>query len=280
MAINIVLIGAHPDDCEIKAGGVCVKWAREGYRVVLIAMTNGDIGHYKMAGGPLARRRAAEARLSAERAGVDCFVLDNHDGELEPTLVVRKQIVRLIREFEADVVITHRPNDYHPDHRNTSQVVHDSAYMVTVPYFCPDVPCLEKNPVFLYMMDTFEKPCPFEADIAVDVGDAMDAKWSMLDAMESQVYEWLPWHDGVLDEVPTDDPAHRLKWLKKRWGPYFRQPAKRASGALARWYGKTAASKIRYAELFELSEYGHQASDTEIRRIFPFLPAKAKRKKG
>jgi LmbE family N-acetylglucosaminyl deacetylase len=234
-------------------------------------MTNGDVGHHEMAGGPLAKRRAAEARLSAERAGVMDLVLDHHDGELEPTLAVRKKVVEIIREFAADIVLTHRPNDYHPDHRYTSVLVQDAAFMVTVPHFCPAARSLHRNPVFLYLMDSFKKPTPFQPDIAVDVSDVMDVKWSMLDAMESQMYEWLPWLEDKLDTVPAD-PVQRRKWLEKTWDPFFAEPAKAARAALEQWYGKKAAVKIRYAELFEICEYGHQPSTEEIKRLFPFFP--------
>lgn len=269
--MNIVCIGAHPDDAEVFAGGTCVKWARLGHRVLLVSMTNGDAGHHEMAGGALAKRRAAEARLSAERAGVKHLVLDCHDGELEPTLAVRRRVVEIIRDFSADIVLTHRSNDYHPDHRYTSILVQDAAFMVTVPSFCPGSPALAKNPVFLYLMDSFKKPAPFEPSIAVDVSDVMDVKWSMLDAMESQVYEWLPWLDGTLDTVPASE-APRRKWLEDMWRPFFTAPAREARAALAEWYGKKTAAKIRYAELFEISEYGHQPSRDEIKRLFPFFP--------
>ena len=271
--MNIVCIGAHPDDAEVFAGGTCVKWARLGHRVWLVSMTNGDVGHHEMAGGPLAKRRAAEARASAQRAGVLDLILDYHDGELEPTLAVRKRVVEIIREYEADIVLTHRPNDYHPDHRYTSIVVQDAAFMVTVPYFCAGLPALRKNPLFLYLMDSFQKPTPFRPDIAVDVTDVMDVKWSMIDAMESQMYEWLPWLDGVLDTVPQGE-RERRSWLEKAWGPLFAEPTKKGRSALAKWYGKKAAAKVRYAELFEICEYGRQPSDQEIRLLFPFLPKK------
>lgn len=271
------MIGAHPDDCELKAGGTCVEWLRAGFRVMLVSLTNGDAGHHEMAGGPLARRRAAEAGLAAERAGLDSLVLDNHDAELSPSLGVRKQVVRIIRTFEADVVVGHRANDYHPDHRAAAQAVQDAAYMVTVPNFCPDVPVLKKNPVFLCFMDSFTNPAPFRPDVAVDVGNAMEVKWQMLDAMESQVYEWLPWHEGNLHTVP-EDAQERFKWLQKTWDPSFRQPAKGARAALAKWYGKAAAAKVRYAEFFEISEYGHRPSKAEIREIFPFKPANVRKK--
>lgn len=273
--MNIVVIGAHPDDAEVFAGGVAVKWARLGHHVLFVSMTNGDIGHHEMAAGPLAKRRAAEARRSAERAGVRELVLDFHDGELEPTLDARKRIVEIIRKFEAGLVLTHRPNDYHPDHRYTSVIVQDAAFMVTVPHFCPAAPALRKNPVFLYLMDAFRKPTPFQPDIAVDVSDVMDVKWAMLDAMESQMYEWLPWLDGLLDTVPTE-PEARREWLTRTWDPFFTEPADLARTALEKWYGKRMAQNVRYAELFEICEYGHQPSEEEIRDLFPFLPRKGK----
>jgi len=269
--MNIVCIGAHPDDAEVHAGGTCVKWARLGHHVLFVSMTNGDIGHHEMGGGPLAMRRNAEAHRSAEHAGVRHLILDCHDGELEPTLQVRKRVVEIIREFAADIVLTHRSNDYHPDHRYTSLAVQDAAFMVTVPHFCPGAMPLMKNPVFLYFMDSFRKPTPFQPDIAVDVSDVMDVKWFMLDAMESQVYEWLPWLDRRLDTVPQER-AERLAWLKEAWDPRFTEPAKVGRTALARWYGKRTAAKIRYAELFEICEYGHQPSRAEIKRLFPFFP--------
>lgn len=271
--MNIIVFGAHPDDCEVFAGGSCVKWANAGHRVLMVSMTNGDIGHHEMAGGALAKRRAVEARLSAERAGVRDLVLDIHDGELEPTLAVRRRVVEIIREFEADIVLTHRPNDYHPDHRYTSIVVQDSAFMVTVPHFCPAAPPLRKNPVFLFLMDQFQKPAPFQADIAVDVSDVMDVKWSMLDAMESQMYEWLPWLDGILESVPVEASARR-DWLQRTWDPFFRAPTSVGRAALEKRYGKRHATRVKYAELFEICEYGHQPSEQEIRRLFPFFPKK------
>ena len=270
--MNIVCFGAHPDDCEVFAGGTSVKWAQAGHRVVFVSMTNGDVGHHEMTGEPLAKRRSREAKRSADLAGAVEVVFDNHDGELTPSLALRKQVVELIREFEADIVLTHRPNDYHPDHRYTSQVVQDAAFMVTVPNFCPNAPALAANPVFLYLMDRFTKPYRFHPDIAVDVDDVMDVKWDMLDAMDSQFYEWLPWLDRTTD-VPKDSDARR-GWLKETWAPFFTQPAHSARDALERWYGPRGGD-VTYAELFEICEYGYQPSDDELRRFFPFFPAAA-----
>ena len=75
----------------------------------MVSVTNGDIGHWSEAGGPLARRRAAEAAECGRILGSQTEVLDIHDGELEPTLENRRTVTRLIREWKADVVIAHRP---------------------------------------------------------------------------------------------------------------------------------------------------------------------------
>lgn len=280
--MNIVCVGAHPDDCECFAGGVAVLWARAGHRVLFISMTNGDAGHHLMGGGPLAVRRAKEARLSAERGGVQDLVLGYHDGELTPSLELRKELVRIIRRYNADIVLSHRPNDYHPDHRYASILVQDAAFMVTVPNFCSDTPRLERNPVFMYMSDTFTKPVPFIPDIAVDVTPVMDVKLDMLDAMESQVYEWLPWLDGQLDNVPAD-PVARKKWLAAAWSPFFKKHTRLALPALKRWYSPEQRKKIQFAESFEICEYGHQPSDAELARLFPFFkkpPRPARKRAG
>ncbi len=265
--MNIVCIGAHPDDPEWYAGAAMAQWARAGHRVLSLALTNGDIGHHLMAGGVLAQRRAAESKCSAERAGIRSLVLDNHDGELMPTLELRRQVVRIIRNERANLVLTDRPWDYHHDHRYISVAVQDAAFMVTVPNFCPDTPALEKNPIFLYMMDTFQKPLPFQPDVVLDVDSTMDIKWAMLDAMASQMYEWLPWLERLPGTVP-EAPEARLDYLRGFAGPYFRQFADRARAQLIAKYGDRA-HLVEYAELFEICEYGSPPDAAFIAELFP-----------
>ena len=181
--LRIIVFGAHPDDCEIKAGGTAALWAAQGHHVKFVSVTNGDIGHAEMAGGALAQRRTAEVKEAAKILGIESEVLDIHDGELLPTLENRKRFVKLIREWKADIVMGHRPNDYHPDHRYVGVLMQDAAFMVTVRFFCPDVPQLAKNPVFLYLSDNFRKPNPFAPDVVVatdavpcqEAGRALDA---------------------------------------------------------------------------------------------------------
>jgi LmbE family N-acetylglucosaminyl deacetylase len=202
--LNVIAFGAHQDDCDQRAGGTAAKLAALGHRVRFVSVTNGDAGHQTEGGGALADRRRKEAQEAGRRLGVDYIVLDNHDGELLPTLKPREEIIRQIRLWKADLVLAPRPNDYHPDHRYTGVLVQDAAYMVVVPNVTPDTPALRKNPVFMYFQDGFQRPNPFRADVAVAIDDVIEKKIDALDAHVSQMYEWLPWVAGNLGNVPKD----------------------------------------------------------------------------
>jgi LmbE family N-acetylglucosaminyl deacetylase len=266
--IRIIAFGAHPDDCDIRASGTAALWVKMGYAVKFVSVTNGDAGHQAMHGVELARRRLAEAKESARRQGIEYDVLDNHDGELLPTLAVRELIIREIRGWKADVVLAPRPNDYHPDHRYTGVLVQDAAYMVVVPNVTPDVPALRKNPTFFYYQDGFLRPNPFRPDVAISLDDVIDQKINALDSHVSQFYEWLPWVDGKLDQVPTD-PAERKAWLKStRYTP----PTPEIRAALVKWYGADKGNRTKYYEAFEICEYGSRPDEARLRRLFPMLP--------
>lgn len=265
--LKIIMIGAHPDDCDIKGGGTAALFVQMGHQVKFVSVTNGDAGHMKEGGGMLAKRRIAEAKEAGRRLGVTYDVLDHHDGELLATLPIRLEIIRLIRDWDADVVISHRSNDYHPDHRYTAILVQDAAYMVGVPNIAPDTPPLRKNPVFLYFQDNFQKPYPFKADIAIDITPVLDKKIDAMDAHESQFYEWLPWIGNYAEEVPTDK-GERKAWLKSK---RTSAPNAAVHEALKTWYGESKASQVKYAEAFEICEYGSQPSKEEIKRLFPML---------
>ncbi len=265
---RFLFFGAHPDDCEDKAAGTAALLARAGHPVKFVSLTMGDKGHYEQSGPPLVQRRAAETEEAARRLGIaDSDILDHSDGELMPTLDARKQVIRLIREWRADVVVSHRPNDYHPDHRYGGQIVQDAAYLVQVPHMLPSVPPTPSNPVFLYFQDDFQHPYPFRHDIAVATDPVADVRLSSLDAHASQFYEWLPWVSGDLDAVPSNSEARR-EWLATWW----RRPVTSAQrDALATWYGADRAPQIHHAESFQIAEYGRQPSETELRALFPML---------
>lgn len=266
--MNIIVFGAHPDDCEYYAGGTAIKWGRVGFRVKFVSVTNGDAGHHEHTRSELARIRKAEAAEADKLLGVASEVLDNPDGDLLPTLDVRQKLIRLIRSWNADVVISHRPWDYHPDHRNTAIAVQDTAYMVIVPKVCPDTPPLKKNPVYLYTADGFHHPEPFRPDIIVPLDDVFSQKVCALHMMPSQFYEWLPWTAGELDRVPKANDERRA-WLERRMRPWF---ANRFPDETAKAYGKAVADTIKLAETFQVCEYGRQLSKEDIRALFPFLP--------
>lgn len=265
--LRIVVIGAHPDDADIKAGGTAILWAKMGHEVKFVSVTNGDAGHQTEGGGALAMRRMEEARESAKRMGITAYViLDNHDAELVPSLDIRKQVIREIRKWDADLVITHRTNDYHPDHRYTGVLVQDAAFLVAVPNVCPDTPPLEKNPVFMYLQDNFLKPYPFQPDIVVSIDEVFEQKIHALEAHESQFYEWLPWVNGR-QEVPAD-PVQRKQMLRTSRTTKI-TPTMQTS--LVRWYGQAKANEVKHAEAFEICEYGTQPSEDMIHQLFPML---------
>lgn len=265
--LNVIVIGAHPDDADIRAGGTAIKYAKAGHNVLFVSLTNGDAGHHEKGGGALARIRRAEAAEAGKRFGVEYMVLDNHDGELMPTLENRLEVIRLIRKWNADIVMGPRPNDYHPDHRNAAILVQDAAYMVIVPNVASDVPPLEKNPVFMYVEDRFQKPYPFEPDIAVDVTNEFEQKVYAMAAHESQMFEWLPWTGQRLDQVPKTE-KERLKWLAEWRKPVNSDDVKKS---LVKWYGADKAANIEIAEAFEICEYGRRPSEEELKKLFPFF---------
>jgi LmbE family N-acetylglucosaminyl deacetylase len=271
--LHIICFGAHPDDNEFRTGGVGALWAAQGHHVKFVSVTNGDIGHWGMAGGPLAQRRTAEVMQCAEILGIETQVLDIHDGELLPTLENRKWITKLIREWQADIVICHRPNDYHPDHRNVGQLVQDAAYMVTVPFFCPDVPHLTHNPVFLYSQDGFQKPTPFSADIVVGIDAVIDKKLACVEALASQTLEGGANGSDQLYPADPEGQRRRKEDVRKSFDGRWASSANRYRKGLERWYGAEAGKQVKYAEAFEICEYGRQPNPDEIRRLFPFFPA-------
>jgi LmbE family N-acetylglucosaminyl deacetylase len=269
--LRILVLGAHPDDADYKAGGTSAYWRRLGHEVKFVSVTNGGAGHQTLRGEALVARRRAEAQAAAAVIGATYDVLDFPDAALMPTLDARHQIIRLIRAFKPDLLLTHRPNDYHPDHRYTSVLVQDAAYLLTVPAVCPDVPHLERDPVVLYLSDDFQKPIPFRADVVVDVGPQMDALVDMLHCHVSQFYEWLPYNFGHADSVPTGD-AQRREWLKAGMQHRLRPLADRHRDRVVQTYGAVQGNKIEYIEAFEVCEYGSPLDAAARTRLFPFLP--------
>jgi len=268
--LRIIAFGAHPDDAELKASGVAALWAAAGHKVKFVSMTNGDVGHFGTAGGPLARRRAAEVAECARILGIETEVMDIHDGELTPSLENRKTMARLIRSWQADIVMGHRPYDYHPDHRYTGVLMDDSAVVVVAPFFVPDTPPTRRNPVFLYYSDGFQDPKPFTPSIVVGIDDVAEKKWACVSAMPSQFGDEDSWQGRTLPNVPKGDrerAAYLLDIVKKRNLAIADQFRDR----LVSLYGAERGKKVQYAEAFQLGQYGRQPSLDDLKRLFPTL---------
>jgi LmbE family N-acetylglucosaminyl deacetylase len=269
--LRILVIGAHPDDADIKAGGTAAKWCALGHVVRLLSLTNGQAGHQSMHGPQLAARRRAEAAAAAAIIGATYEVLDHPDGQLDLRLEYRHEVICLIRSFRPDLIITHRSTDYHPDHRAAGVLVQDASYLLTVPAICSQVAHLPACPVILYFSDAFTKPNRFEAHVVVDIADEWNRVVAMLHCHQSQFYEWLPFNAGYLDEVPAGDEARR-EWLAERLRRRIEPLADRFRDLVIRTYGPERGACIRTIEAFEVSEYGAPLDAQARARLFPFLP--------
>lgn len=265
--LRIIAFGAHPDDVELRAGGIATQWAAKGYKVKFVAMTNGDVGHFESSGGALAIRRTAEVQECARIFGIETEVMDIHDGELEPTLENRKTVARLIREWQADIVLFHRPYDYHPDHRYVGVLVQDAAVVVSAPFFTPNTPPTKRNPVFMYYSDKFLKPYAFEPTIVVGIDNIADKKWDCISAMPSQFGDLHSWQASTIPGIPQDEVG-RKNYLLNMVKGWDEEVASKYRERLVELYGKEKASKIRYAEAFEICQYGRQPSIEELKQIF------------
>jgi N-acetylglucosamine malate deacetylase 1 len=267
--LQILIVGAHPDDGEVKAAGVSALWADCGHQVKIVSLTDGRCGHHEMGPSSLVERRKAEAQASARILGVTGEVLDNPDAALEAGIEQRKQVVQLIREWRADLVLTHRPNDYHADHRYTSLLVQDASFLVTVPHFVPEAPRLSHLPVFLYLQDNFQQPNPFRPDIVVDIDSVAERKLASFHAMPSQFLEWLPWNAGFPGEVPEGE-AEEKEFIRRKFLSRDEAVAEKFRADLIAAYGEARGAGVRSAEAFQLCEYGSQPSAEELRKLFPF----------
>jgi N-acetylglucosamine malate deacetylase 1 len=266
--LRIIAFGAHPDDCEISAGGVGALWAEQGHAFRCVSLTNGDIGHFGMSGGELALRRMQEVEAAAEILGISTRVFDIHDGELMPTLENRKEVAREIRNWQADIVMVHRRYTYHADHRYSGILVDDAIVLVEAKFFTPDTPPLPRSPVVLYYSDNFERPLPFEPDIVVSIDDAAAKKRAALEQMPSQFSDVDSWTYGRSDNVPEDEET-RLRLRIDNLMNRNINIANRYRSELIDLYGEERGNSIEYAEAFQVSEFGRRATVEELKQLFP-----------
>jgi len=265
---RFLVIGAHPDDADIAFGGTAAQLVKAGHAVKFVSMTNGNCGHHIQSGDELARRRYAETQASKAVSGISEYqvLMENNDGELEPTVENRRKVIRIIREFNPDAVISHRLCDYHPDHRAAAQLVQDSAYMTHVPKCCPDVPIPEKRPVFCFVPDPFTDPRPFRPDAAVEIDSTLDEKCRMMDCHVSQFYEWLMWEGNYHLDAASMTWEQKKEYMLGIWTGCYGNIAEKCRDILVETYGD-AGKTVRYAEAFEQSPYGRRISLAEFRRL-------------
>ncbi len=269
---RILVFGAHPDDAEFHVGGLLALYRELDFAVKIISVTNGAAGHYHIAGDGLARRRLSEAQAASDLIGSVFEAWEYPDGQLEPTLDLRARVIREIRTFAPDLVLTHRPYDYHPDHRAVAQLIQDASYMVTVPPIVPDTPILSRDPVVAYMPDLFTRPNPLRADVIIDVTAKMDQIVQLLACHASQVFEWMPFNEGILDQIPGDD-AGRLGWLRN-WVEGLKRPyTERYQASILEVYGRERGAAMTFVEVLEVSEYATPLDSYGKQRLFPFVPA-------
>ena len=266
--LRIIAFGAHPDDAELKFAGTAALFAAQGHKVKLVALTNGDVGHFSQAGGPLAQRRKAEVEACHAKLGVATDVMDIHDGELMPDLETRKKVANLIREWQADIVLSHRPWDYHPDHRAVGKLAEDAAVVVAAPYFAPYTPPTKGNPIFLFYSDNFKKPYPFDPIIAVGFDEVAQKKWDCISALPSQFGDADSWQARYGRNVPADEAgrkAYLIEGVKQRNADV----ANTYRNLLVQLYGEQKGRGIKYAEAFELNQYGSGATVDQLKGMFP-----------
>ena len=283
--MKILMIGAHQDDNEFQCGGLAHKYVKMGYEVRFLSLCNGCGGHHILSPEETVKTRAAESARVADYLGVQYDVWNIDDCNLVADLETRKKLIRYIREFAPDMIITHRPNDYMPDHRAAGQLVQDASYLLIVPHECAEVPAMRKMPVIMYSEDEFSNP-DFRGDIVLDMDEEIGTKLKIASFNVSQVYEWLPYSECYEDEVPKDE-TERFNWLKgmditqdttdeevmaanRGYSVRYAKTAVRFRKELIKRYGSEKGSKIRYAEAYELCEYGAELTPQLEKLLFPF----------
>jgi len=264
--LRLLILGAHPDDADYHAGGLATLYRRAGHVVKMVALTNGEAGHHCDFGAKLAVRRREEAAAAGRVIGAEYVTWDWPDGKLLPSLELRWQVIREIRQFRPDLVLTHRTNDYHPDHRAVGEVVRDASYLVTVPSLVTDAPALRRDPVIAFMPDRFTKPNPLQPDVIVDVTDCVPTVIDMLHCHFSQFYEWLPWNRQVEHMVPPDD-AGKKAWLGAWYREIVAANTERYRTEIDQRFGPRATA-VQFAEIYEISEYAAPLDESARRRLF------------
>lgn len=260
--VRVLMFGAHPDDCEFESSGLAALVVQAGGEVGFVSATDGASGHHEMAGAELVARRRREALAGAAAVGASLTNLGFPDGWLFPDRELRQAVIRAIRSFGPDIVVSPRPCDYHPDHRAVATAVQDAGYLLMVPAIVPEVPVPRIRPIILHSWDPFTEPRPFRPDVVVDIDAVLERKLDAIMAHESQVREWLPHINGFADQVPGTEPE-RTEFLRAREREKAERIAARFAVELQRRHGHLPSA----AEAYEISEYGARADANLVHQL-------------
>ncbi len=193
--MQVLAFGCHPDDIEVACAGTMAKYVKEGHKVTVCHVANGNLGHEIIKPDELREMRRKEAQNAGALAGIEVLTCDIGDvivysGQKEQ----RDKVVDIIRKVQPDVIITHSPNDYMPDHVAVSQLVFDASFAASVPHYETSVPGAAKiTPI--YYMDTLAG-VNFMPTEYVDISDTIDLKLEMLECHVSQM-KWMRDHDNI-----------------------------------------------------------------------------------
>jgi N-acetylglucosamine malate deacetylase 1 len=191
---SVLAIGAHPDDLEIFCGGTLAKYAKQGVKVSMAVSTNGSAGHLLIPPKELAEIRHQEAEKAAKVIGADFYWLGFMDAFLFEDIDSRQRFIEVIRKAKPDVIITHDPQDYHPDHRAVSRLMFDASFESGLKNLTTESPFHPGVQPLVYMDKT--SGAGFEPTEFVDITDTFKIKREMLACHESQI-KWLKDHDNV-----------------------------------------------------------------------------------
>lgn len=258
--VRAMMIGAHPDDCDLSTCAVTLKLKEKGCVVHFVSVTTGNAGHQTIKRKELAEIRAKEAQACAKLFNITYEILGFDDGLLTPSLEAREAVMRSIRRFKPDLLFTNRINDYHPDHRATAQLVQDCSYLLGVPAVCPDTPPMRTVPTILYWYDSFTEPTPFRPDLAISADFAQETAFKAECCHASQYLDWLPWIDDKVD-LAGKTHEERLAYARHHLEERKAEVDDAVRKKLTEEYGAEFASKVKFAESWQVSEYGAPLSE-------------------
>ncbi len=210
--MRVLAIGAHPDDVEMYCSGALLACKARGDDVFICCVTNGDKGAYGMTSEELAAIRRKEAQAAADIIGAEMIFCGLPDGELFVCDEHRRPIIDAVRKAAPDFIITHSPNDYHPDHCNTSELVFSASFLAGAPNV-PGAECIESCPGVpaVFYMDT-PTGMAFLPTEYVDITPHWDTKRRIIECHESQV-QWIKEHDN-LDMVEMGQVMARFRGVQ------------------------------------------------------------------